>query len=69
METKMTNKNLVTEPVRPLAPRLTAAERRTAQIATLATQQAELKHEAAQRRLALERRLATDAHTAQEPDA
>jgi hypothetical protein len=65
----MTDKSLVTEPVRPLAPRLTAAERRTAQIATLATQQAELKHEAAQRRLARERRVDTDAHALQEPEA
>ncbi len=51
----MTAKNTVTTSLRPVKPRLSAAERRAAQITTLATRQAELKHEAAQRRLARER--------------
>jgi hypothetical protein len=61
----MTVKNVVTTSTRPFAPRLSAAERRTAQITTLATQQAELKHEAAQRRLA--RELRVDASPAPTP--
>jgi hypothetical protein len=48
----MTIKKVVTTSARPLAPRLSAAERRAAQITALASQQAELKQEAAQRRFA-----------------
>lgn len=52
----MTAKNTLTTSVRPVKPRLSAAERRAAQIRTLATKQAELKHEAGRRRLARELR-------------
>jgi hypothetical protein len=51
----MTSKNPVTETVHPVKPRLTVAERRAEQMASLATRQAELKQEAAERRLARER--------------
>jgi hypothetical protein len=46
----MAAKNKMTMSVGPTAQRLTAAERRAAQIGTLATQQATLKQEAADRR-------------------
>ncbi len=48
----MAAKITVTTPTRPAAPRPSAAERRAAEIAMLSTKQAELKHEAAQRRQA-----------------
>jgi hypothetical protein len=43
-------KNKLSVSVRPTTPRPSAAERRAAQIAMLSTKQAELKHEAAERR-------------------
>ena len=46
----MAAKNKMTVSVQPSARRMTAAERRAARIGTLATQQATLKQEAADRR-------------------
>jgi hypothetical protein len=48
----MATKRKVTVSVQPPKHRLSAAERRSAQIASLATKQAELKQEAAERRAA-----------------
>ena len=48
----MAAKRKVTTSTRPVDPRPTSAERRAAQIASLATRQAELKQEAADRRAA-----------------
>jgi hypothetical protein len=48
----MAPRNTVTVSVQPTAWRPTSAERRAAQIATLSTQQAKLKQEAADRRRA-----------------
>jgi hypothetical protein len=55
----MAAKNKMTVSVQPTARRLTAAERRAARTGTLATQQATLKQEAADRR----RKRAEDAET------
>lgn len=46
----MATKHKVTVSVQPTNPRPSSAERRAAQIASLSTQQAELKREAAERR-------------------
>ncbi|HWF54653.1 MAG TPA: hypothetical protein VG223_08505 [Solirubrobacteraceae bacterium] len=51
-------RNTVTASVRPVTPRASAAERRAAEIATLSNKQAELKHEAAERRRAREQQAA-----------
>ena len=52
----MPPKSPVTTSTWTIKPRLSAAERRAAQIAGLATQQSTLKREAAERRLAREQR-------------
>ncbi|MHB8691057.1 MAG: hypothetical protein ACYDHH_07395 [Solirubrobacteraceae bacterium] len=51
----MTPKNKITETSRPAKPRPSPAERRAAQVAVLATRQAELKQEAEERRRAREK--------------
>jgi hypothetical protein len=51
----MTPKNKITETSRPAKPRPSPAERRAAQVAVLATRQAELKQEAEDRRRAREK--------------
>ena len=57
----MPPKSPMTTSTRTLKPRLSAAERRAAQVAGLATQQSDLKREAAERRLAREQRDASSA--------
>lgn len=54
----MPSKNTVTSSVRPVKPRLSTAERRAAEVASLAGKQAQLKLEAAERRAAREKRQA-----------
>ena len=57
----MAAQNKVTASVQPTKPRPSAAERRAAEIAMLSNKQAELKHDAAQRRQARELRDKTPA--------
>jgi hypothetical protein len=60
----MAAKHKVSVSIQPTNQRLTSAERREARIASLSTQQAELKQEAADRRVQRANKRAADAPTA-----